>query len=61
MMNNLPIQDNTNMTIPQQKSDMDIVEPSNLENEKQDELKERTFGGVDIKQELMDTLMKLVF
>ena len=40
---------------------MKVIQLNSLDTEKQEEMNERTFGGVDIKQEFMDVLMKLVF
>ena len=61
VIDNPSIQGNENTTIPQEKSEMKVIQLNSLDTEKQEEMNERTFGGVDIKQEFMDVLMKLVF
>ena len=61
VIDNPSIHGNENTTIPQEKSEMKVIQLNSLDTEKQEEMNERTFGGVDIKQEFMDVLMKLVF
>lgn len=61
VMESQSYQVNEYSTAPQQKGESQIIQLNSLDPVKQEEMNERTFGGVDIKQEFMDLLMKLVF